>query len=63
MDTLEDSLCKVFGHDWDYIGSGEVTRPTCQRCKMDMVEYLDLLTKVAMNSIKWEKNEKDEDAL
>ena len=47
-DRLQDSLCKVFDHDWDYTGSGEAKRPRCSRCDKDYIEwmYREVATKI-----------------
>lgn len=38
--SLQDNLCKILGHDWDYTGSGEPNRPLCLRCEADYIEWL-----------------------
>lgn len=58
-DKLEDSLCKVFSHDWSWTGSGEVERPRCKRCKTDFIEWADAhgLFRPDAKGIRWKETD------
>ena len=40
MPSLNESLCKVFGHEWINTGSGIPERPKCTRCSADYIKYM-----------------------
>lgn len=40
MPRLEDSVCRIFGHEWKPLShSGEITLPKCKRCNKDYLDY------------------------